>query len=93
MFQKKASLNIAFIIYVIFFLLFFQHKGQKFFFCKKNKIQKMSLYDISAQILNKLKEQKGTIKSLVLSNNDVKDKKSVYALVCQSLKCKLFIII
>jgi hypothetical protein len=50
----------------------------------------MALYEKSAQILSKLKDQAGTIKSLILSNESVKDKKATYALVCQTLKCEDF---
>ena len=48
----------------------------------------MNFYDSCAQILEKLKMQKSTIKSLILSNNHIKDKKSTYAIICESLKYK-----
>ncbi|KAJ3023976.1 putative 28S rRNA (cytosine-C(5))-methyltransferase [Thoreauomyces humboldtii] len=47
----------------------------------------MALYNKAGEILDKLEQQKGTIRSLCLSD-DVVDKKRTYALVCESLKYK-----
>ncbi|TPX69035.1 hypothetical protein SpCBS45565_g02687 [Spizellomyces sp. 'palustris'] len=47
----------------------------------------MSIYNKAGEILEKLENQKGTIKSLCLAD-DVADKKRTYALVCESLKYK-----
>eukprot|EP00842_Homolaphlyctis_polyrhiza_P006925 jgi/Hompol1/821/HPOL_002434-RA len=45
----------------------------------------MSIYDKAAAIIGKLFKQQGTIKSLVMKE-DPKDKKLLYAMVCESLK-------
>jgi putative methyltransferase len=40
----------------------------------------------AAEILTKLSTKEGSIKSLTLADN-VKEKKKMYALICETLKC------
>ena len=49
----------------------------------------MNFYQHAATILDKLDQRKGTIKGLVIGDPKVKDKKKMYALVCETLKCKV----
>ena len=46
------------------------------------------LYANGAKIIEKILRKQGCPKSLVLNNKDVKNKKKLYALVCEALKCK-----
>ncbi|KAI7866671.1 S-adenosyl-L-methionine-dependent methyltransferase [Spinellus fusiger] len=48
----------------------------------------MEFYKHAATILDKLSRHEGTIKGLVLGDPKVKDKKKMYALVCETLKYK-----
>ncbi|CDS11029.1 hypothetical protein LRAMOSA03293 [Lichtheimia ramosa] len=48
----------------------------------------MNFYHHAASILDKLNERKGTIKGLVIGDPKVRDKKKMYALVCETLKYK-----
>ncbi|RUP22828.1 NOL1/NOP2/Sun domain family, member 5 [Jimgerdemannia flammicorona] len=48
----------------------------------------MNFYWQAETILNKLSRHEGTIKSLTLGDDNVKDKKRMYALVCETLKYK-----
>lgn len=51
-------------------------------------IYKMAaLYSSAAQIVEKVIKKQGTAKSLVI-NNRFPNKKKLYALVCETLKCK-----
>jgi hypothetical protein len=52
-------------------------------------LDNMAFYKKAADILKALSQEKGTIKGLVLAS-DVKDtdKKRMFALVCETLKCK-----
>ena len=51
----------------------------------------MSLfYQHAATILDKLNRRQGTIKGLVIGDPKVKDKKKMYALICETLKCKYY---
>ena len=47
----------------------------------------MDIYRDAAHVLDNLAKQKASIKTLVLGNNKIKEKKRVYAIVCESLKC------
>jgi hypothetical protein len=47
----------------------------------------MNFYQQAASILDRLSQQKGTIKGLTLGDNKIKDKKKMYAIVCETLKC------
>ncbi len=49
-----------------------------------------NFYFKAAEILGKLEEKKATIKALVFSD-DVPDKKRMFALVCETLKCLIFL--
>ena len=53
----------------------------------------MNFYHHAASILDKLNERKGTIKGLVIGDPKVRDKKKMYALVCETLKCKSILLI
>ena len=46
-----------------------------------------ALYSSAAQIVDKVIKKQGTAKSLVINNRFPK-KKKLYALVCETLKCK-----
>lgn len=46
----------------------------------------MSSYDIASHILLKLEAKAGTLKSLCLADN-IKEKKKMFGLVCETLKC------
>lgn len=46
----------------------------------------MNFYMQAAEILTKLSAKEGSIKSLTLADN-VKEKKKMYALICETLKC------
>jgi putative methyltransferase len=46
----------------------------------------MNFYKQAADILAKLSSKEGSIKSLTLADN-VKEKKKMYALICETLKC------
>ncbi|KAG2183694.1 hypothetical protein INT43_006705 [Umbelopsis isabellina] len=48
----------------------------------------MNFYQQAASILDRLSQQKGTIKGLTLGDNKIKDKKKMYAIVCETLKYK-----
>ncbi|KAI8146816.1 S-adenosyl-L-methionine-dependent methyltransferase [Fennellomyces sp. T-0311] len=48
----------------------------------------MNFYQHAATILDKLGQRQGTIKGLVIGDPKVKDKKKMYALVCETLKYK-----
>lgn len=48
----------------------------------------MSLYHAAARVLEGLYEHKGSIKSLVLGDA-CEEKKRLYGLVCETLKCRL----
>ncbi|KAI8086612.1 S-adenosyl-L-methionine-dependent methyltransferase [Halteromyces radiatus] len=48
----------------------------------------MNFYQHAGQIIDKLGRHEGTIKGLVLGDPKVKDKKKMYALVCETLKYK-----
>ena len=50
------------------------------------------LYSSAAQIVDKVIKKQGTAKSLVINNRFPK-KKKLYALVCETLKCKCVIIL
>ena len=53
-----------------------------------NIIYKMAaLYSSAAQIVDQVMKKQGTAKSLVINNRFPK-KKKLYALVCETLKCK-----
>jgi putative methyltransferase len=47
----------------------------------------MNFYQHAGQIIDKLGRHQGTIKGLVLGDPKVQDKKKMYALVCETLKC------
>ncbi|KAJ3275353.1 putative 28S rRNA (cytosine-C(5))-methyltransferase [Terramyces sp. JEL0728] len=49
-----------------------------------------SFYDVAAKIIQKLSEQKGTIKSLVMAEKTT-DKKLLYAIICETLKYRIVI--
>ena len=51
-----------------------------------------ALYSSAAQIVDKVIKKQGTAKSLVINNRFPK-KKKLYALVCETLKCKCVIIL
>lgn len=44
-----------------------------------------SFYDVAAKIIQKLSDQRGTIKSLVMAEKTT-DKKLLYAIICETLK-------
>ena len=46
------------------------------------------LYRDAAEILSRMEKKQGSLKSLVFSQTFSVSKKKVYALVCQTLKCK-----
>ncbi|KAJ2802009.1 hypothetical protein H4R20_003448, partial [Coemansia guatemalensis] len=48
----------------------------------------LSFYELAAEILQRLEQRQGSIKSLTIGNDDVKpeNKRKVYALICQTLK-------
>jgi len=46
-----------------------------------------ALYTSAAKVLDKALKKKGTVKSLVIENG-FPNKKKLYALVCETLKCK-----
>ena len=46
----------------------------------------MHFYDKAAELLEKLYSKKGTIKALIMNQNQV-DKKLLYAIICETLKC------
>lgn len=46
-----------------------------------------SLYPSAAKIMDQIIKKKGTIKTLVIES-EFKNKKILYALVCETLKCK-----
>lgn len=46
------------------------------------------LYKDAAEILSRMEKKQGSLKSLVFSQTFSVSKKKVYALVCQTLKCK-----
>lgn len=48
----------------------------------------MNFYQHAGRILDKLARHEGTIKGLVIGDPKVWDKKKMYALVCETLKCK-----
>jgi putative methyltransferase len=48
----------------------------------------MNFYKQAADILDKLGKKEGSIKGLTLGNAEVKDKKRMYAVVCETLKRK-----
>ncbi|KAI8991385.1 S-adenosyl-L-methionine-dependent methyltransferase [Mycotypha africana] len=48
----------------------------------------MNFYQHAGRILDKLSRHEGTIKGLVIGDPKVKDKKKMYALVCETLKYK-----
>lgn len=48
----------------------------------------MNFYQHAGQIIDKLSRHEGTIKGLVIGDPKVRDKKKMYALVCETLKCK-----
>lgn len=48
----------------------------------------MNFYQHAGRILDKLSRHEGTIKGLVIGDPKVWDKKKMYALVCETLKCK-----
>lgn len=48
----------------------------------------MNFYRQAETILDKLSRHEGTIKSLTLGDNSVKDKRRMYALICETLKCR-----
>ncbi|KAI8381385.1 S-adenosyl-L-methionine-dependent methyltransferase [Radiomyces spectabilis] len=48
----------------------------------------MQFYQHAGQILDKLGRKEGTIKGLVIGDPKVRDKKKMYALVCETLKYK-----
>jgi len=49
----------------------------------------MNFYQHAGRILDKLARHEGTIKGLIIGDPKVWDKKKMYALVCETLKCKL----
>lgn len=49
----------------------------------------MNFYQHAGRILDKLARHEGTIKGLVIGDPKVWDKKKMYALVCETLKCKI----
>ncbi|KAG2185612.1 hypothetical protein INT44_002405 [Umbelopsis vinacea] len=53
----------------------------------------MNFYQQAASILDRLAQQKGTIKGLTLGDNKIKDKKKMYAVVCETLKCMVILIL
>ncbi|CAO3617162.1 unnamed protein product [Cunninghamella blakesleeana] len=48
----------------------------------------MNFYQHAGQIIDKLSRHEGTIKGLVIGDPKVRDKKKMYALVCETLKYK-----
>ncbi|KAI9247490.1 S-adenosyl-L-methionine-dependent methyltransferase [Phascolomyces articulosus] len=48
----------------------------------------MNFYQHAGTILDKLERRQGTIKGLVIGDPKVKDKKKMYALICETLKYK-----
>lgn len=48
----------------------------------------MNFYQHAGRILDKLARHEGTIKGLIIGDPKVWDKKKMYALVCETLKCK-----
>lgn len=51
----------------------------------------MNFYQHAGRILDKLARHEGTIKGLIIGDPKVWDKKKMYALVCETLKCKVTI--
>lgn len=47
----------------------------------------MNFYQHAGRILDKLARHEGTIKGLVIGDPKVQDKKKMYALICETLKC------
>lgn len=47
------------------------------------------LYTNAARIVEKVLKKQGSPKSLVINNGNVRNKKKLYALVCEALKCKI----
>jgi hypothetical protein len=45
-------------------------------------------YSNSARIIEQILQKKGTPKTLVIENNRIRNKKKLYALVCEAIKCK-----
>jgi putative methyltransferase len=52
----------------------------------------MNFYRDASDILEKIENKKGTIKGLTLSDK-VRDKKKMFAIICQTLKCNLRIFV
>lgn len=50
----------------------------------------MNFYQHAGRILDKLARHEGTIKGLIIGDPKVWDKKKMYALVCETLKCKMW---
>lgn len=46
------------------------------------------VYLQASRIVENVLQKKGAPKSLVLENSKIKNKKKLYALVCESIKCK-----
>ena len=45
-------------------------------------------YSNAARIIEKVLQKKGTPKALVIENSRIRNKKKLYALVCEAIKCK-----
>ena len=45
-------------------------------------------YLSAARIIEKVLQKKGTPKALVIENSWIRNKKKLYALVCEAMKCK-----
>ena len=45
-------------------------------------------YSNAARIIDKVLQKQGTPKALVIENSRIKNKKKLYALVCEAMKCK-----
>ncbi|KAJ3119902.1 S-methyl-5-thioribose-1-phosphate isomerase [Nowakowskiella sp. JEL0407] len=57
-------------------------------------VRNVGPFQLAVEVLDKLKKKQGTIKSLILSDKSAvpaKDKKRVYGIVCETLKCMCFI--
>lgn len=50
------------------------------------------LHLVAGQVLEKLDQKKGTINNLILGDPGITQKRAVYAIVVESLKCKTLLI-